>query len=51
MCVCVCMCGFCNVWMCVCTGFVMCGCFGNMSTFIYCVFVLSHLCKFILICY
>jgi hypothetical protein len=28
---------FCNVWMCVCVGFVMCGCFGNMYTFIYCV--------------
>ena len=28
MCVCVyvCMCGFCNVWVCVCVGFVMCGC-------------------------
>ena len=23
--VCVCV-GFCNVWMCVCVGFVMCGC-------------------------
>jgi len=22
----VCMCGFCNVWACVCVGFVMCGC-------------------------
>ena len=21
-----CMCGFCNVWMCVCVGFVMYGC-------------------------
>ena len=20
------MCGFCNVWLCVCAGFVMCGC-------------------------
>ena len=20
------MCGFCNVWVCLCTGFVMCGC-------------------------
>ena len=20
------MCGFCNVWLCVCVGFVMCGC-------------------------
>ena len=26
MCGCVCMCGFCNVWVCVCVGFVMCGC-------------------------
>jgi hypothetical protein len=23
-CVGVCMCGFCNVWLCVCMGFVMC---------------------------
>jgi len=22
----VCKCGFCNVWVCVCVGFVMCGC-------------------------
>ena len=22
----VCMCGVCNVWVCVCVGFVMCGC-------------------------
>jgi len=22
----VCMCGFCNVWVCVRVGFVMCGC-------------------------
>jgi hypothetical protein len=22
----VCMCGFCNVWVCACVGFVMCGC-------------------------
>ena len=33
VCVCVCararMCGFCNVWACVCVGFVMCGCFDN----------------------
>jgi len=26
VCVCVCMCRFCNVWLCVCVGFVMCGC-------------------------
>ena len=24
----VCMCGFCNVWVRVCVGFVMCGCVG-----------------------
>jgi len=23
------MCGFCNVWVCVCVGFVMCSCFDN----------------------
>jgi hypothetical protein len=28
---------FCNAWVCVCVGFVMCGCFGNMCTCIYCV--------------
>jgi hypothetical protein len=57
-CVVVCMCGFCNVWLCVCVGFVMCGCFGNMCTciycvlyFVYCVLVLFRLCKFILICF
>jgi len=49
------MCGFCNVWVCVCVGFVMCvcvgfvmrgcmcGCFGNKGTCIYCVFVLFRL--------
>ena len=30
-------------------GFVMCGCFGNMCTCIYCVFVLFCLCIFILV--
>ena len=30
------MCGFCKVWMCVCVGFVICGCFGNMCACIYC---------------
>jgi len=25
----VCACGFCNVRVCVCMGFVMCGCFNN----------------------
>jgi len=28
--ICFCFLGFCNV--CVCVGFVMCGCFGNMYT-------------------
>ena len=41
------MCGFCNVWVCVRVGFVMCGCFGNMCTCIYCV-LLFRLCIFIL---
>jgi hypothetical protein len=57
------MCGVCNVWVCVCVdflmcgcvcvcvGFVMCGCFGYMCTCIYCVFVLFRLCIFILICF
>jgi hypothetical protein len=40
-----------NVWVCVCVGFVMCGCFGNMYTCICCVFVLFRLCIYILICY
>jgi hypothetical protein len=44
----VCMCGFCNVWVYVCVGSVMCGCFGNMCTCIYCVFVLFYLCVFVL---
>jgi hypothetical protein len=46
---------FCNAWVCVCVGFVMCGCFGNTCTCIYCVlycvFVLFRLCIFILICF
>jgi hypothetical protein len=47
-----------NGWNCVCVGFVICGCFGNMCTCIYCVlyclycvFVLFDLCIFILICF
>jgi hypothetical protein len=34
------------VWVCVCVGFVMCGCFGNMCTCIYCVFLFFLLCIF-----
>jgi hypothetical protein len=40
--------GFCNVWVCAWMGFVMCGCFGNMCTCIYSVFVLFRLCIFTL---
>ena len=52
----VCMCGFCNVWVCVYMDFLMCGCgmcgcFGNMCSCIYCVFILFRLCIFILISY
>ena len=62
VCVCVCgfynvwVCGFCNVWVCVCVGFVMCGSLGKMCNSIYCFFfvgtvffVLYCLCIFILI--
>ena len=37
---------FCNVWVCVYVDFVMCGCFGNMCTCIYCV-----LFCFVYVCY
>ena len=46
MCVClgVCMCGFCNMYVCVWRGgFVMCGCFGNKCTCIYCVLYCLYL--------
>ena len=33
---------FCNVWVCVCVGFVMCWYFGNMLTCIYCVLYGLH---------
>ena len=39
------MCGFCNVWVCLCVGFVMCGCvcvgFAMCGCFDYCVVVLA----------
>ena len=28
---------FCNVWVCVCVGFVMCGYCGNLRACIYCI--------------
>ena len=38
----VCMCGFCNVWMRVSVGFVMCGCFGNfVGVLVICVLVFT----------
>ena len=30
------MCGFCNVWVCVCVGFVMCGCVCVCMGFVMC---------------
>jgi hypothetical protein len=63
VCVGVCFCGFCNVLVCVCVGFVMrwcvyvwvlycvgvcmCGCFGNVCTCIYCVLYCLY-CVFVL---
>jgi hypothetical protein len=42
MCVGVFMYGFCNVWVCVCVGFVMCGCFDNcVGVLIICVLVFT----------
>jgi len=44
------MCGFCNVWMCVCVGFVMCGCFGNICA-ILCVLLFNFVSYvFLLLC-
>ena len=54
--------GVCNVWVCICMGFVMCGCFDNcvgvlvicvlvFTVFLYglyYVFILLRLCTFIL---
>jgi len=39
------MCGFCNVWLCVCAGFVMCRCFDNcVGVLVICVLVLTVFC-------
>ena len=36
------MCGFCNVWVCVCVGFVMCGCFDKcVGVLVICVLVFT----------
>ena len=31
------MCGFCNVWVCVCVGYILCACVYYLSIFIDCV--------------
>jgi len=42
VCVYVCTYGFCNVWVCVCTGFVMCGCFDSCAgVLVICVLVFT----------
>jgi len=44
------MCGFCNVWVCVCMGFVMRGCFDNcvgvlvICALVFIVFCIVFLC-------
>jgi len=36
------MCGFCNVWVCVCVGFIICACFDNcVGVLVICVLVFS----------
>ena len=36
------MCGFCNVWVWVCMGFVVCGCFDNcVGVLVICVLVFT----------
>jgi len=49
------MCGFCNVWVCVCVGFLKCGCFDNcmvvlvicvlVFTVLYCLYFVLVLCR------
>ena len=57
MCGCVCVYGFCNMWMCLSVGFAMCGCFDNcvgvleicihvFAVFFYC-FVYAYLLLFV----
>ena len=40
----------CKVWMFVCVGFVMCGCFGNLCTCIYCVLYCLYCVLYCLYC-
>ena len=47
----VCTCGFCNVWVCVCVGFVMGGCYDNwVGVLLICVLLFTvFLCCFVYI--
>ena len=39
------MCGFCNIWTCVCVGFLMCRCFDNcVVVSVICVLVFTVFC-------
>jgi len=41
----VCVCVFCNLWVCVRVGFVMCGCFDNfMNILVICILVFTVFC-------
>jgi len=41
----VCMCGIFSVWVCVCVGFLMCGCFDNcVGVLVICVLVFTVFC-------
>jgi hypothetical protein len=45
LCLGVCMYEFCNVWVSVCVGFVMCGCFDNcVGVLVICVLVFTVFC-------
>jgi hypothetical protein len=40
-----CMCGFCNVWVCVCAGFVLCRCSDNrVGVLVICVLAFTVFC-------
>jgi hypothetical protein len=44
------MCGFCNVWVCVCVGFVMCVNFDSVCTCIYCIVYCLYCVLYCLVC-
>ena len=47
---CVCMCGFCNVWVCVCMGFVMCACVCGFCKVRVCLCVDFVMCVCVCVC-